>query len=217
MYLPTHFVGSAQDSAALVRAHPLGQWVLALQGELSANPVPWLLHEEPADDRPAQWILRGHVARANPVVASLQGAVGDSLVIFSGPQAYISPNWYPTKAQTHQHVPTWNYATVHIHGHAQLHDDADWLRAFLIEFTATHEAGQAQPWRLTDAPPGFVERLLKVIVGVEIAVTRVEGKFKLSQNRLPIDRSGVIEGLSNSPDAGARALAQLMQAAATQA
>jgi transcriptional regulator len=136
--------------------------------------------------------LHGHVARGNEL-AKADGA--EVLVIFRGPDAYVSPNWYPSKHVTGREVPTWNYAVVHMHGRLRVIEDPIWLRALLERLTDRHETGQAAPWRVDDAPADHVEKLLGAIVGLEIAIERTEGKFKLSQNHPAANRAGVVDGL----------------------
>jgi transcriptional regulator len=151
--------------------------------ELEANHLPMLVSDGG---------LRGHVARANPVWK--QGS-GEALAIFLGPHAYVSPNWYPSKAETGKAVPTWNYLTVHARGTINWTQDADWLRAHVGALSATHEAGRENPWAVSDAPAGYVDGLLRAIVGFELTITKLEGKWKLSQNRDVADRAGVRDGL----------------------
>ena len=188
MYLPSHFESQDESTlAALMAEHPLAQVVhRGAEGALDADPVP-LLYDA------ATRTLLGHVARANPLwrVAASQPV----LAIFQGPQAYVSPNWYPSKAATHKAVPTWNYALVHAHGSLQVHDDAGWLRAFLPRLTARHEATQAKPWSLADAPEDYLQQMLRAIVGISIPLTHLLGKVKASQNRSAADREGVAQAL----------------------
>ena len=155
-------------------------------------------------------VLRAHVARANPLVRDLQAA--DALVIFQGPQAYVSPLWYPSKQLTGKAVPTWNYMVVHAHGPLRIVEEAQWLRAQLEALTATHEAGKAQPWSMDDAPQDYIATMMNAIVGIEIPIMRLEGKWKLSQNQPPPNRDGVIAGLAALGDAGALDVADHMQA-----
>jgi transcriptional regulator len=141
----------------------------------------------------------------------------EALVIFRGEHAYVSPNWYPSKSQHGKAVPTWNYTMVQVHGTLRATQDPEWLRALVTRLTERHEGGRAAPWHVSDAPPDYIDAMLKAIVGIEIEVTRVEGKFKLSQNRDAADRTGVVLGLEadasleRQPEADA--LAQAMQAA----
>lgn len=190
MYIPKAF--EAPDVAAmqtLMRAHPLAALVTLSPSGLEANHIPMHLL---ADAGP-HGLLRGHVARANPLLRDLQ--LLDALVIFQGPQAYVSPGWYPTKSVTGKAVPTWNYMVVHAHGPLRIVEDADWLRAQLAALTATHEAPQAQPWSMDEAPGDYIDTLIKAIVGIEIPIARLEGKWKLSQNQPVQNRQGVIAGM----------------------
>jgi len=132
------------------------------------------------------------------------------LVIFQGPDGYISPNWYPSKHETGREVPTWNYAVVHVHGRLQVIDDAAWIRQFLETLTDRHEAQQPKPWHVSDAPADHVEKSLKAIVGIAITIERIEGKFKLSQNHPVRNQAGVVDGLRQRDGDGDAELAQLM-------
>jgi transcriptional regulator len=154
--------------------------------------------------------LRGHVARANPLWRMVQ-AESEVLAVFQGPQGYITPSWYPTKRETGKVVPTWNYAVVHAHGPLQIYEDAAWLRDLVTRLTVSQESPLATPWQVSDAPADYVEPMLKAIVGIEIPVTRLQGKWKMSQNRLPQDRDGVIAGLEARGDAAGRAMQEAMR------
>ena len=156
-------------------------------GGLEANHLPMLLQ-----DADGGHILRGHVARANPV---WKKGEGQALAIFLGPHAYVSPNWYPSKAETGKAVPTWNYITVHARGPIKWIQDADWLRTNVGQLSATHEAGREVPWMISDAPASYIDSMLRAIVGFELAVETLEGKWKLSKNRDPADYAGAREGL----------------------
>jgi transcriptional regulator len=199
MYLPRHF--EQNDLAALqalMREHPLATLVVHTIDGLSANHLPMVYDASVG-------VLRGHVARANPLWREAAAGV-DALAIFHGPQAYITPSWYETKAQHGKVVPTWNYAVVHAHGRLRAIDDAAWLRDFVSRLTDTHEAGRVAPWAVRDAPPDYIDEMLKAIVGVEIAVSRLVGKWKVSQNRAANDRAGVAQGLAGEGDAAMAAL-----------
>jgi len=197
MYLPKHFEQSDDEAlAALMRDRPLATLVTLAGGSPTADHLPL---EYDASSR----LLRGHVARANPLWRHADGS--DVLAIFHGPQGYVSPNWYPSKAEHHKVVPTWNYAVVHAHGRLRAVDDATWLRAHVGRLTERNEAGRVPRWQLADAPADYVQQMLGAIVGIEIAVERLVGKWKLSQNRSEADRRGAIAGL------GDVALAALMQ------
>ncbi|MBU6260054.1 MAG: FMN-binding negative transcriptional regulator [Burkholderiales bacterium] len=205
MYQPAHFAPPAADACAtLMREHPLATLVTQQDGEFAADAVP-LLYD------PAASLLRGHVARANPLWRRADGQ--PVLAVFNGPQAYVSPGWYPSKATNPKVVPTWNYAVVHAHGTLRAVDDAAWLLDFLRRFTAVHEADQRRPWSVDDAPVDYLQQMAGAIVGIEISVARIEGKFKLSQNRSAADRAGVVAGLEARQDRGSLALATLMSRA----
>lgn len=175
---------------ALVRAHPLGLLVSAGPDGLVANHVPFVLHPAASE----RGTLRCHVARANPHWRELS-AVDECLVIFQGPQVYVTPSWYETKRETGKVVPTWNYATVHVWGRPQVIDDVEWLRGNVEDLTRMNEAALPAPWKVDDAPADFVAMQLKAIVGIEIPIARIEGKWKVSQNRPEADRAGVVAGL----------------------
>jgi transcriptional regulator len=181
MYVPDHF---REDRSEVLQdaMQRIGFATLVTQG-LEANHLPMLLQDG---------MLRGHVARANPV---WKADAGEALAIFLGPHAYVSPSWYPSKAETGKAVPTWNYLTVHARGAINWIQDADWLRAHVTALSAAHEAGRAEPWAITDAPASYVDGLLRAIVGFELTIAKLEGKWKLSQNRDAADRAGVREGL----------------------
>lgn len=167
----------------LVRERPLAVLVTLGSGGLNANHIPFELDPEPAP----LGTLRGHVARANPLWKDFSAAV-EALAVFQGPQTYVSPSWYATKQATGKVVPTWNYAVVHAYGPLTIVEDTAWLRALVEALTNRHEAASADPWRVSDAPEDFVALQLRAIVGIEIPVTRLEGKWKASQNRPAADR-----------------------------
>lgn len=199
MYRPPAFVQNDRETlAALIAAHPLATVVAHTALGLSADPIPLHFDPAPGPDAP-HGTLRGHVARANPLWRDAAGT--DVLAVFHGPQAYVTPSWYPSKAATHKVVPTWNYVVAQARGPLRVVDDARWLHALVQRLTDTHEARRAQPWAVSDAPPEYVEQMLRAIVGIEIPVQRLEGKFKLSQNRSDADRLGVADGLAAEPSA----------------
>jgi transcriptional regulator len=192
MYLPAHFAETRPEPLhELIGKHPLGMLVTMSDAGLQANPVPFVLDADPAG---GPGILRAHVARANPLRRETRGDV-ESLVVFQGPQAYISPGWYPSKLEHGKAVPTWNYVMVQARGTLRAIDDADWVRAFVTRLTTRHEAVQAKPWAVTDAPPDFIDTMVRAIVGIEITLTALTGKWKVSQNRSIADREGVAAGL----------------------
>lgn len=206
-YLPPHF--EENDTAvlhALVREHPLATWIVQHHGELLVNHIPFLLDP----DRGEYGTLVGHVARANPVWQALAEGAG-SLAVFTGPQAYVSPNWYPSKHAHGKAVPTWNYAIVHAHGVPLAFEDPQRVLDVVTRLTQTHEAGQARPWQVADAPADYIANLLKVIVGIEIPVQRWVGKWKVSQNRPSADQQGVAAGLNGQGSDAAARMATLVQ------
>ena len=206
MYLPTHFQEARVPVLhALIRRHGLAVLVTMGPDGLTADHIPMELDPEPAP----LGTLRGHVARANPVWRTASRDV-EALAIFQGPDHYVSPAWYPTKRETGKVVPTWNYAVVHAHGPLRIVEEAAWLRRLVEQLTNRFEAGRAQPWHVTDAPEDFVATQLKAIVGIELPLTRLRGKWKVSQNRMAADRSGVVEGLRALDDPGSRAMADLV-------
>jgi len=207
MYLPRHFQEDRVDViAGVIRDHPLATLVSLAEDGLLATHLPMLWDPEPAPFG----TLTGHVARPNPHARVAASRV-DSLAIFSGPQAYVSPSWYPSKREHGKVVPTWNYIVVHAHGPLQTIDDAAWVRAFVTRLTEIQERDLIDPWRIGDAPAAFIERMLAGIVGVEMPVRRFEGKWKLSQNRSDADVAGTIEGLDARADPGATAVAGAMR------
>ncbi|MDI3261681.1 MAG: FMN-binding negative transcriptional regulator [Fulvimonas sp.] len=203
MYLPRAFEETrAEVLHALMRAYPFATLIAVQDGVPLANHLP------------LEWVsegmcLQGHVARGN-ALATLDGA--PVLVIFQGPQGYVSPNWYPRKHETGREVPTWNYAVVHARGRLRVIEDAPWLRSLLVRLTDRHEAGEPMPWRLSDAPEDHIALLLRGVVGIEIAVDQLQGKFKLSQNHPVGNRAGVIAGLRRRAQGDDEALAALMLA-----
>lgn len=199
MYQPRHFEQTSQRAIVdLIRSCPLATVVLSLPDGLNINHVPMLLTD--VDGAPT--LLRCHVARANPVWKLITQAA-DLRVIFHGPQAYISPGWYPAKQEHGKVVPTWNYEAVHVRGDATVHDDATWLRSFIDDLTATHEASQPSPWAASDAPADYINTMLRAIVGIEIRISGIEAKSKLSQNQQPANRDGVVAGLLRDSQSGA--------------
>lgn len=202
MYMPSHFVEQRpQVLHKLVHDHPLGLLITLADAGLQANPVPFFLDADPAG---GPGILRAHVARANPLWREARADV-ETLVVFQGAQAYISPSWYPAKAEHGKVVPTWNYVTVQARGTLRAIDDAAWLRAFVTRLTQHHETTQAKPWAVADAPPEYIDSMLRAIVGIEIVLSSLVGKWKVSQNRSVADRTGVVRGLHGREDAAATA------------
>jgi transcriptional regulator len=181
---------------ALMKDYPLGALITTQPSGIEANHMPFHLDTSGG----THGVLRAHMPRSNPLWQETTGA--EALVIFQGPQTYITPSWYPSKHAHGQAVPTWNYAVVHAYGAPRFIEDRDWLLANVSELTQAHEATQKLPWHVSDAPADYVDKMLAQIVGVEIPITRLVGKWKMSQNRPPGDRLGVIAGLS-SKDGGA--------------
>ena len=209
MYLPSHFEETrAEVLRQLIRSHPLGALVTFGADGLNANHIPFEIDPDPAPFG----TLRAHVARANPVWRETSKEV-EPMVIFQGPQIYITPSWYQTKKETGKVVPTFNYIVVHAYGAMRVIEDGDWLRAFVGRLTARFEAARAQPWAVGDAPDEFISMQLRAIVGIEITLSRLIGKWKASQNRPAADRKGVVAGLLRESD---DALAQAMAAAVEQ-
>ena len=188
-----------------IRRYPFATLVTLTADGLSANHIPM----EIAPDPGSFGTLRGHVSRSNPLWRDVSAEV-DALAIFSGPQAYISPSWYPTKGETGKVVPTWNYAVVHARGPLRVIEDVAWLRRLVTELTNTHEHGRAQPWAITDAPDDYISKQLGAIVGLEMPISRLEGKWKVSQNRAEDDRAGVVTGLRERADPVSQAMADLV-------
>ena len=215
MYLPSHFEETRPEVLhKLVRTHPLGLLITLGPAGLQANPVPFMLDASAGGEGAAMApVLRAHVARANPVWREARTDV-ESLVVFQGPQAYISPSLYPTKADTGKVVPTWNYVMVQARGTLRVVDDAPWLHALVTRLTERHEAARAEPWAVSDAPADYVQTMLRAIVGIEITLTALTGKWKVSQNRNQADRGGVASGLraqaEQNGDAQAAAMAELV-------
>lgn len=191
MYLPAHF---REDDLprlhALMREHPLATLVTAGPKGLTANHVPFLLHP----DEGTHGTLRAHLARANPQLDELE-QVTECLVVFQGPEGYVSPGWYPSKREHGKVVPTWNFVAVHAWGSPRIVDEPAWLRREVDALTDRHEAGQDSPWHVDDAPAEYLGQMLRAIVGLEVPICRLEGKWKVSQNRPPDDRRGVADGL----------------------
>ncbi len=196
MYQPPHFrEDRLAVQHALIRAHPLGLIITAGPAGLQANAVPFLIDSDASE----KGTLHAHLARANPQLREL-AAVDECLIVFQGPQHYITPPWYPTKRKTEKVVPTWNYITVHAWGRPVVIDDAPWLRQQVGELTASQENVRRDPWAIGDAPADFIAAQLKAIVGLEIPIARIEGKWKVSQNRPAADRVGVVAGLRSEGD-----------------
>lgn len=200
MYLPKHFAETdIQAMHQLMREHPLATLVHLGPDGLQANHIPLHL----ADMAAGPGILQGHVALANPLWREI-AETQEVLAIFHGPQAYISPSGYATKAEHGKVVPTWNYATVHAYGHLRLVEDPAWLRTQLETLTQDHESSRAHPWALEDAPADYIDKMMSAIKGIEITLTRLEGKWKASQNQPAINQASLVTALASESPAMAR-------------
>ena len=195
MYVPASFSETDPEVLAdLIRRHPLGMLITTGPSGLLASPVPFLYRM-----KDGQSVLVAHLARANPHWRDL-AAVDECLVVFQGADNYVSPNWYPSKRSTHKVVPTWNYEMVQVRGRPVVIDSSDWLKGQVTEVTDMMERPRATPWTVADAPEEFIDTQLKAIVGIEIAINQIHGKWKMSQNRSADDAQGVVAGLSNRDD-----------------
>jgi transcriptional regulator len=204
MYIPAHFrIQNPQDLHAILRDHPLGALVTAGPEGLDANHIPF----EFDPSQGAHGLLTAHVARANPVWQQCQQGA-DVLVIFRGNESYISPNWYPSKHETHRQVPTWNYEVVHVHGRLTVMDEEKFVRRVVARLTREHEAAEPRPWKMGDSPPEYIAQMLKAVVGIQVEIQRIEGKAKLSQNREARDRLNAADTLLAK---GAAGLGQAMR------
>ena len=207
MYRPPLFDEPRIDVLiAAMRAHPLGLLVRNGSEGLTADLIPFIIAEDDGSRR-----LCGHVSRGNALWREVQRGE-PVLVVFTGPEHYVSPSWYATKAETGKVVPTWNYVVVEAHGPIRVHDDAKWIGRQIRALTLSQEGGRAQPWGVDDAPADFIEAQLRGIVGIEIAIDRLAGKWKVSQNRNAADRTGVVAGLGAEGSGEASAMAALVAA-----
>jgi transcriptional regulator len=190
MYLPQHFEETrVEELQRLISEYPLGALVMNGPNGLDANHLPFELNANTSH-------LLAHVARANPVWKELKDG-DDALVVFRAADAYISPNWYPSKHEFHRQVPTWNYQAVHVHGKVRIRDDERFLRGLVARLTRVNEArtGSDRPWKMTDSSKEYIDQMLTAIVGIEIGITRMIGKWKLSQNKEERDRINAAEEL----------------------
>jgi len=210
MYIPSSNVEQRHEVIFdFIDAHPLGALVTASpSGELFATHLPWLVDRSAGE----HGMLRGHVARANPPHRVPRAEDAEALVIFSGNDAYVRPGWYASKAEHGRVVPTWNYVAVHVYGTLRFIDDPAVLRNLVESLTARHEMVRPEPWHVSDAPDSYVQQQLKAIVGVELTITRLEGKWKMSQNRPHADIDGVVRGLGEAPDPSDRAVSDIVAA-----
>lgn len=204
MYIPSHFEEKRPEAMhALMRSHPLGTLVTLGTAGLNANHIPFEIDAEAGQFG----TLRAHVARNNPLLQDRSADV-EALVVFQGAQGYVSPSWYPTKEKDGRAVPTYNYMVVHAYGPLTVIEDRTWIRAQVERLSNRHEAGLANPWKLSDAPPDYIEKMLGAIVGIEIPLTRMLGKWKVSQNQPEVNRAGVERGLLDIGGDNAVAMAQ---------
>jgi transcriptional regulator len=207
VYLPKHYEERDPERLrSLIERFPLGSLVTATESGLDANHIPFLF----ADTGSAAGRLHGHIARANPLWREgLRDAT--ALVIFQGPDSFISPSWYPSKRENARVVPTWNYAVVHVHGVLRFVDDPAWVRSHVEALTREHEGKRDAPWAVTDAPADFIDKMVAAVVGIEISITRLVGKWKVSQNRSIADRAGVVEALEREAVPPGTTIAALMR------
>jgi transcriptional regulator len=202
VYTPTHFAADDTTVRELLSRRHAADLITMTDDGMLATFLPLVF--DPDDGE--HGVLRGHVARNNDQWR--RQPIGEALVIVHGPDAYISPSWYASKAEHGRVVPTWNYVTAHVYGELRTHDDPGWVEAHVRELTALHEAAEPAPWSVDDAPPAFVAGQLRAIVGVELVISRVEAKVKMSQNRPPSDVDGVVDGLLRRGDAAGAAAVQ---------
>jgi transcriptional regulator len=205
MYLPKHFAVDDQALLAqLIQEYPLATLVGNLNNHLEINHLPLMLSANKKK-------LYGHIARMNPLMKIAQSSDTAVTAIFNGPNAYVTPAWYPSKKESGKVVPTWNYAAVHAQGNIKLIEDAQWLRSHVSQMTDIHEPTYQSNWKLDDAPEEYVQTMLKAIVGIEIDIQSLVGKFKLSQNRPPEDYAAVVDELNQSPQEMLQAMRQYMK------
>lgn len=205
MYIPAAFrYGDVADMQTVMESARLANVVTMTSEGLMATPLPLLLDRSEGPNG----VLYGHVARANPQWQA--GTIGDAMVVFMGPDAYVTPTWYATKQETGKVVPTWNYIAVHAYGPAEFFEDSHRLLDLVTRLTGRHESRRSNPWSVDDAPANYIQSQLRGIVGLRLPITRLDGKCKMSQNRSPEDRSGVSNGLAASQDAMDQAVAPLI-------
>jgi transcriptional regulator len=205
MYLPKHFaVDDPVFLAQLISEYPLATVVGNLDDQLEINHLPLMLSPDKSK-------LHGHIARVNPLVKIAGSNQSQVTAIFHGPNAYVTPAWYPSKKETGKVVPTWNYAVVHAQGTLTLIEDAQWLRNHVAQMTNIHEPTYQSNWKLDDAPEEYIQMMLRAIIGIEINVESLTGKFKLSQNRPPEDYAAVVKTLDQSPAEALQAMRKYMK------
>ena len=191
MYIPPAFKDTELASIhETMRGARLASFVTCTASGLVCTPLPLFLDEREGE----QGVIYGHLAKANTQWSETPTC--DALAIFNGPDAYVTPSWYQSKKEHGKVVPTWNYITVHVRGHIHWIEDAEWLRAHVGALSETHEAGREQSWSITDAPSSYIDAMVRAIVGFELKISRLEGKYKLSQNRDPADHAGARDGLA---------------------
>jgi transcriptional regulator len=206
MYIPAHFAEARPEALQrIMREHPLGMLVTHRSTGLDADHIPFEFDASAG----AHGALIAHVARANTLWQRCPTGT-PVMVVFRGAEAYVSPNWYPSKHETHRQVPTWNYEVVHAHGTLTVHDDARFVRRVVAQLTRRHEAAESRPWKMGDSEPEFIDTMLRNVVGLEVTITSLVGKLKLSQNREVRDRLGAAETLD---ERGHTAMAQAMRKA----
>jgi len=213
MYVPAHFEESKIEVLHdLIVTHPLATLVTMTSNGINTNHIPLHL----VKDKGQYGTLQGHVARANPVWSDLDNDV-EALIIFQGPNSYITPSWYPTKQEHGKVVPTWNYVTVHAYGKLRVIDDPVWVKSQLELLTAQKEASFDKPWAVSDAPAEFTDKMIGAIVGIEILITKLTGKWKVSQNQPALNQVGVVEGLKSLSIPEATKVAALVEKASQNA
>ncbi len=206
MYVPKHFEETRIDVLhAMIRANPLATLVTLVDTQLNANHIPMVLDA-------GSGILRAHIARANSLWRTFNENIG-CMAIFQGPISYISPSYYPSKKISERVVPTWNYAVVHVHAKLKVIDNAAWILNQINTLTQQQEAAREQPWKVSDAPADYVDQLVGALIGLELCIERIEGKWKVSQNQSPLDHQGVIDGLTREGTQHADMMASLVKSA----
>ena len=211
MHIQAHFAESRVPVLQeLMRSRPLATFIVAIEDDIVVNHLPLMIDSNAAENG----VIRGHVPRGNRIWESFDGN-RKAVAVFHGPEAYVSPSWYPSKREHGKAVPTWNYVVAHAHGCPMAMHDAAWLLEHLQAMTDAQEAAQAQPWKVSDAPPDYVDKMLHGIVGIEMVITRLEGKWKLSQNRPQEDRLMVAAQLRERGEANSIAMAALIQGSKT--
>ena len=208
MYVPDHFNETREEVLhEFIRANPLGLLVTVTDAGPEANHIPFYL----TPNQGGHGSLLGDVSRSNPAWRTADNG-SPSLVVFQGPSSYISPSWYPTKDESGKVVPTWNHVAVHAHGVLKIHDDTEWLKRQVDQMTLKMESSREAPWSVSDAPSEYIERMLRGIVGIEIVIERLVGKWKVSQNQADINAFGAAESLESTEDPAALEMAALIRA-----